>query len=50
MGKLSNRNIAVLAANGFEESELTSPVERLKEEGATVHYFFGTRKNTGNET
>jgi protease I len=37
MGKLSNRNIAVLAANGFEESELTSPVERLKEEGATVH-------------
>lgn len=37
MGKLSNRHIAVLAANGFEESELTSPVERLKEEGATVH-------------
>jgi protease I len=37
MGKLSSRNIAVLSANGFEESELTSPVERLKEEGATVH-------------
>jgi protease I len=37
MGKLNNRNIAVLAANGFEESELTSPVQRLKEEGATVH-------------
>jgi protease I len=37
MGKLSNRNIAVLSASGFEESELTSPVERLKEEGATVH-------------
>lgn len=37
MGTLSNRNIAVLSANGFEESELTSPVERLKEEGATVH-------------
>ncbi|WP_158798582.1 type 1 glutamine amidotransferase domain-containing protein [Pedobacter sp. L105] len=37
MGKLSNRNIAVLSANGFEESELTSPVERLKQEGATVH-------------
>jgi len=36
MGKLSNRAIAVLAANGFEETELTSPVERLKEEGATV--------------
>jgi len=37
MGILSNRNIAVLSANGFEESELTSPVQRLKEEGATVH-------------
>ena len=37
MGTLSNRNIAVLSANGFEESELTSPVERLKQEGATVH-------------
>lgn len=37
MGRLNNRNIAVLAANGFEESELTSPVARLKEEGATVH-------------
>jgi protease I len=37
MGILSNRNIAVLSANGFEESELTSPVQRLKDEGATVH-------------
>ncbi|WP_129715341.1 type 1 glutamine amidotransferase domain-containing protein [Pedobacter sp. SYP-B3415] len=37
MGKLNNRTIAVLSENGFEESELTSPVERLKEEGATVH-------------
>jgi len=37
MGTLSNRNIAVLSANGFEESELLSPVQRLKEEGATVH-------------
>jgi protease I len=37
MGRLSNKNIAVLAENGFEESELTSPVERLKEEGANVH-------------
>jgi protease I len=37
MGRLSNKNIAVLAENGFEESELTSPVQRLKEEGATVH-------------
>lgn len=37
MGQLSNRTIAVLSENGFEESELTSPVQRLKEEGATVH-------------
>jgi len=37
MGILSNRNIAVLSAHGFEESELTSPVQRLKDEGATVH-------------
>ncbi|HMI02968.1 MAG TPA: type 1 glutamine amidotransferase domain-containing protein [Pedobacter sp.] len=37
MGQLSNRTIAVLAESGFEESELTSPVQRLKEEGATVH-------------
>jgi len=37
MGQLSNKVIAVLSESGFEESELTSPVQRLKEEGATVH-------------
>lgn len=37
MGQLSNKTVAVLSDNGFEESELTSPVSRLKEEGATVH-------------
>ncbi|RNL56858.1 type 1 glutamine amidotransferase domain-containing protein [Pedobacter jejuensis] len=37
MGQLSNRNIAVLSEDGFEEVELTEPVKRLKEEGATVH-------------
>jgi protease I len=37
MGQLSNRIIAVLSESGFEETELTSPVQRLKEEGATVH-------------
>jgi protease I len=36
MATLSNRNIAVIAENGFEESELTTPVRRLKEEGAQV--------------
>ncbi len=37
MGTLNNRKIAVLSESGFEESELTSPVQKLKEEGATVH-------------
>ena len=37
MGQLSNRTIAVLSESGFEETELTSPLQRLKEEGATVH-------------
>ena len=37
MGQLSNRTIAVLSENGFEEVELTEPVKRLKEEGAMVH-------------
>lgn len=36
MGQLNNRTIAVLSESGFEETELTSPVQRLKEEGATV--------------
>lgn len=37
MGKLSNRKIAILSEQGFEEVELTEPVKRLKEEGATTH-------------
>lgn len=37
MAKLSNRNIAILTENGFEESELTSPKKALEEAGATVH-------------
>lgn len=35
--KLNEIKIAVLATNGFEESELSEPVKALKEEGATVH-------------
>ncbi|MBB5437964.1 protease I [Pedobacter sp. AK017] len=42
MGQLSNRTIAVLSESGFEETELTSPVQRLKEEGATVHIISST--------
>jgi len=41
MGRLSNRTIAVLSESGFEEVELTEPVKRLKEEGATVHIISG---------
>ncbi len=37
MAKLSNRIIAILTENGFEEVELTSPLQALKDEGATVH-------------
>ncbi len=36
MAKLDNKKIAILAADGFEESELFSPLEALKEAGAKV--------------
>ena len=29
--------VAVLATNGYEQSELTEPVRALKDAGATVH-------------
>lgn len=34
--QLTNKKIAVVVANGFEEIELTQPVEALKNAGATV--------------
>ena len=34
--KLKNKNIAILATDGFETSELFSPLETLEEEGAQV--------------
>lgn len=36
MSTLSNKKIAVLAADGYEQSELDLPVEALRKEGATV--------------
>lgn len=36
MADLSTKKVVVLATNGFEDSELTSPVEALKNAGATV--------------
>jgi len=35
--KLSGKRVAVLATDGFEQSELTEPVNQLKQAGATVH-------------
>jgi protease I len=36
MGELNNLRVAVLAMDGFEESELTEPVRALREAGAKV--------------
>ena len=33
---LSGKTVAVLAADGFEQVELTEPVKALREAGATV--------------
>lgn len=35
--KLSGKKIAILATDGFEQSELFQPLAKLKEEGANVH-------------
>lgn len=37
MAQLSGKNIAILATQGFEQSELEVPLQKLKEAGATVH-------------
>ncbi|QGU04062.1 type 1 glutamine amidotransferase domain-containing protein [Corynebacterium comes] len=36
MSHLTNVRVAVIATNNFEDSELTKPVEAVKEHGATV--------------
>jgi protease I len=36
MADIKNRKIAVLATDGFEQTELTEPVKALRAEGATV--------------
>src|SRR5260370_29135785 len=36
MSKLTDMRVAVLASDGFEESELTEPVKALREAGAQV--------------
>jgi protease I len=37
MSKLAGRTVAILAADGFEESELIQPKQALEDAGATVH-------------
>lgn len=37
MAPLSNKKVAILTEEGFEQIELTSPLMALKEAGATVH-------------
>lgn len=37
MGLLSDKKVAIITENGFEEVELTSPKQALEAEGATVH-------------
>src|SRR6201989_3386698 len=37
MANLSNRKVAILTEEGFEQVELTSPKQALEEAGATVH-------------
>lgn len=37
MARLDGKKVAVLATDGFEEVELTEPMERLRSEGAEVH-------------
>lgn len=36
MTHLSDKTVAILATDGYEDSELTSPLEALEEHGATV--------------
>ncbi|MBC7556257.1 MAG: type 1 glutamine amidotransferase [Chryseobacterium sp.] len=37
MSDLKNKKVAILSADGFEQSELESPLKKLKDEGAEVH-------------
>jgi protease I len=37
MANLSNKKVAILTEEGFEQIELTSPMEALQAAGATVH-------------
>ena len=36
MADLNGKNVAIIATNGFEDSELTSPKEAVESAGATT--------------
>ncbi|WP_444679180.1 type 1 glutamine amidotransferase domain-containing protein [Halomonas sp. E19] len=43
--KLKGKSVAILATDGFEESELTEPKAALAREGATVHVIAPDKSN-----
>jgi protease I len=45
MGKLENKKVAIMATNGFEESELTEPRRILEKEGAEVFLISSDMNN-----
>lgn len=45
--KLKGKTVAILATNGFEESELASPKQTLENAGATVHIVSPDEENKG---
>lgn len=57
MEELKGKRIAIIATDGFEEAELTGPLEELRKQGATVHVLSEkkqlitswNRKNWGKE-
>ena len=45
--KLNGKKVAILATNGFEEIELTSPKKALEDAGAMVHVIAPDEEGTG---
>src|SRR6201992_1522026 len=45
MAQLSNKKIAILTEEGFEQEELTSPKQALEAAGATVHIISPNEKS-----
>lgn len=47
MSKLGGKKVAVLVENGFEQVEMTKPIEALKDEGAEVKIIAPDKKVKG---